>query len=70
MPISSSCRCYGGRGLFRGQAESKRVLRKCKAYEDASGVVLALERELDSLGGRCGRLEGDLEGMFQVIQRQ
>jgi hypothetical protein len=37
--------------LFRGQAESKRKSRKWEAYEYASGVVLALERELDSLRG-------------------
>lgn len=70
MPISSSCKCQGVKGLFRDQQESKRKSRKWEAYEYASGVVLALERELDSLRSRSGRLEGDLEGMFQVVQRQ
>jgi hypothetical protein len=70
MPISSSCKCCGVRGLFEGQAESKRVLGKCKAYEDAPGVVLALEGELDSLGGRSGRLEGDHERPCQILQTE
>lgn len=70
MPISSSCKCQGVKGLFRGQQESKRKSRKWKAYEDASGIVLALEREFDSLGGRSGRLEGDLERPCQILQTE
>lgn len=45
--------------------------RPCEGtYEDATGVVLTLERELDPLARGSGGLEGDLEGGNQVGQAQ